>query len=149
MSLKSKFKTDAQAANEGVWVDYADSPNKDGSIPGFRIARLSQQNTKYTAAMRKTTKGMQITADGTVILEETDDNEADKVMLEAFVDTLLTDWRNFQPEDDGNNIPYSRDMAKLIFGNPDWLDLYVDLMAKTKKMAIFQTKAQVAEAKNS
>ena len=47
--LLSKFLTDKQAENQGVWVAYEDAVNDDGTYPEFCIKRISTNNTSYQA----------------------------------------------------------------------------------------------------
>lgn len=147
MSLKTKFKTDSNAARDGVWFDFSAHPNADGTIPGFRLARSSKHNKKYIAAVRKHTEKYQ-TEEGVVSLEDITEEQSDRMLLEVFIDTILLEWRNFQPDDDGKDLPFSRDNAMFIFASDDWADLYADLTDKAKKAANFRQKSLEAQAKN-
>lgn len=146
MSLKDKYKTDGDAVREGVWFDF--DTNSDGTVPGFKLAFAGKQNKKYTAAMRKWTAKYE-DDNGIPDFSTLQEADADKFILEVFADTVLIDWRNFQPEDDGVNVPYSRDAVVKIFGSDDWAAFYAILNAKAKKVANFRQKALVAQAKNS
>lgn len=145
MTLKSKFKTDVVAARDGVWFDYP--MNSDGTTPRFKLARASKHNKKYVTAIRKVANALNM-ADGTVDLHSVDDTAAEKLLLDVFVDTVLLGWENFQPEDDGVVLPYSRDNALSVFGSDEWIDLFDDLDAKSKKATGYQTKVLEAAAKN-
>ncbi len=145
MSLKSRFKTDPTVANDGVWVDFAAHPNKDGSIPGFLLARASKQNKKYTAAVRELTRDAVIGPDGMPDTSAIDDN----ALADIFARTVVMGWRNFQPNDDGVNLEFSVDTAKAIFLDPAWTDLYDDLVEKAKSAANYREKNLEGAAKNS
>lgn len=148
MSLKKKFKTDTTAANEGVWFDYEDAPNEDGTVPGFKLARKSQQNKAYSKAMRDFTKE-HTSEDGVTDFADLSEDQAQAVELDVFVNSLLVEWRNFQPNDDGKAMDFSPANAKKIFGDPDWTDLYRDLARKCGQATAYRTAQLKAEAKNS
>lgn len=148
MSLAKKFKTDTTAANEGVWFDYEDVPNDDGTVPGFRLARKTSQNKAYSRAMREFTKE-HTTDEGVADFSSLSEEQAEAVELDVFTSALLLEWRNFQPNDDGNAMPYSRDNAKAIFSDPDWSDLYKDLARKSGQVSAYRKAQLEAEAKNS
>lgn len=147
MSLKNKYKTNTKSANAGVWFDFPNSPNGDGTVPGFKLARKSSQNTRYSAAVRDFTKHH--TSDqGVVDLSSVGNEEAEKVELDVFVNSLLVDWRNFQPDDDGKVVQHSKSEAAKIFENTDWVDLYKDLVAKCSAASGYKERQLAAEAKN-
>lgn len=148
MTLKKKFKTDTTAANEGVWFDYEDAPNEDGTVPGFRLARKTSQNKAYGRAMREFTKE-HTTEEGIVDMSSLPEAEAEAVELGIFTEALLLDWRNFQPDEDGKTVDYSKEAAQRIFSDPDWSDLYKDLARKCGMASAYKTKQRKAEAKNS
>lgn len=148
MSLAKKFKTDSEAARSGVWVDFEDSPNPDSTIPGFKLARAHKQNKRYQRALRNVFKNLDYNADGTLDTDSVDEDEAETLLLNVFAETILIDWRNFQPNDDGVMMPYSAQAVKDIFGNADWVDLYDHLNEESKRVTVFNQKRAEAEAKN-
>lgn len=112
MSLKSRFKSDSKSANDGVWFEF--EANADGTLPAFKLARQSIQNKKYRKALRDSqNKGRS--------------PEMDVLLMDLFLNTVLVDWRNLQPEDDGVVLEYSEENAKEFFKNEDWTDLYTEL----------------------
>ena len=147
MSLAKKFKTDTNAANDGVWFDFPDAPNDDKTVPGFKLARKTSQNKAYSRAMREFTKD-HTTAEGVADFSALSEEEAERVELDVFVGALLLDWRNFQPNDDGKAAAFSKDAAKAIFGDPDWQDLYKDLVRKCGQATAYRAAQLKAEAKN-
>lgn len=146
MSLKDKFKTDPNAAREGVWFEYP--ANADGTVPAFKLARMSKHNKRYSAAMRKVSAKYENDS-GIADFSALNEVEAEEMLLDVFLDTVLLDWRNVQPEDDGKPIAYSRDAAKTLLGSDEWIDLYSDLNDKARRAASFREKALTAQAKNS
>lgn len=145
MSLKNKFKTDSAAVAEGVWVEF--EANEDGTIPGFKLGFASKQNKEYTKAMRKLSANYTDEM-GVVSFDSLPEEQAEKLVLEVFADTILKDWRNIQPEDNGVELPFTRENAIALLGSPDWQALYDVLTAKSKKITNFQQRSLVAQAKN-
>jgi len=160
MQLRSKFKTDTQACNDGSWIEFDDFPNNDAvykedgktlktaaTIPAFKMARKSSHNTKYAKIMRDVTEEVN-TPDGVKKLDELTNEESQQVELDIFVSTLLIEWRNFQPDEDGVNLPYNIENARLIFGNPDWRDLRTTLSIMAGQAANYTHKKKETELKN-
>lgn len=145
-SLMNQFKTSTQDANDGVWFDYPDAANEDGSIPSFRMARKTGQNKAYSAAMRKFTKDH--TDDDGKPLDMTPEVE-DLADLNIFLAGLMQDWRNFQPSADGKCLEYNEANARTVFGDPDWADLYKDLVIKCSKSTAYKAGQRKADAKKS
>lgn len=144
MSL-NKYRTDPKLSKEGVWVAYP--ANKDGSIPAFKLARASAQNSKYAMAIRKLAEKT-VTSTGTPDFSKLGDADLSGVELDIFIDSILVDWRHIQPNDDGEEIPYSQEAAKMFFGSDEWFDLYIELSTQANNIANFRVKQLEAEAKN-
>jgi hypothetical protein len=145
MSLKSKYKTDVSAAREGVWVEF--EANSDGTVPAFRLARMSNHNRKFALAFREAVKKY-AQGDGATDFGGLDEDTDTRISQDLFFETVLVDWRNFQPEDDGVAIEYSPQAARDILGEPDWSDLFVELNLKARDAANYRHKTLQAEAKN-
>lgn len=146
MSLKNKYKSDSSLAREGVWIDLV--PNSDGTVPGFKLARVSKQNKRYGQVLSKYSE-QYAQEDGSLNAQDIGNENAEKMLLDTFLEAVLLDWRNFQPEDDGVALPYSIEAARAILGDEDWYDLYAELNTQAHKVANFRQKAQEAQAKNS
>lgn len=136
MTLRARFKSDVDKVVNGEWFEYPDDKNPDGSIPRFRLARMSYSNPKYA-------KALQAIADRNDTKKFTSE-EDDQAGLEAFVDTVLLEWQNFQPETDGANLEYSRDAALKTFANAAWYDLKVDLRFKAVTAANYRAEKVAA-----
>lgn len=146
MSLASKFKTDATKVVDGVWFEF--DPNKDGTVPRFRLARTSKQNKKYKKALRNYSKRF-IDEDGKAIeSNEENDTEAEQALLMIFCDAVLLEWENVQLNDDGVNFPFSQENAVKLLGSVEWGDLYDDLTKKAADASKFRAKLVAAETKN-
>lgn len=105
MSLRDKYKTDSDAVRAGVWFEF--DANPDGTVPAFKLAFIGKSNKRYTAAVRKWTSRFE-DENGVPDFANLAEEEADQALLAIFADTVLLDWRNFQPEEDGINLEYSR-----------------------------------------
>lgn len=145
MSLRDKFKVDIAAATDGVWLDYV--PNSDGTVPGFKVSRMAIQNKRYAECMKRAVAHFEGGAANSAI-ENISPEEADKILFAVFIDSVVLDWRNFQPDDDGVSLPFSKEAAAQLFGDPAWSDLYEDVKAKAQKAATFREKQREAKAKN-
>jgi hypothetical protein len=125
------FKTDSNKVADGVWFWY--SKNSDGSVPGFLLSRSTRQNIRYAKAIREYQERYNVSD-----VHQLDEAEAERSMLELFVDSVLLSWQNVQPEDDGVELPYTRENALRLLGNSDWFDLYNDLTVKASKAENFR-----------
>lgn len=167
MKLRDRFRTDTKAANDGVWVDFPEYHNGDGTpatyeedgktikteavphtVPGFKIARKSNHNTEYAKAMREVTKSVN-TDEGVKSYEDLTEEQAEAVELDIFVTTLLMGWRNFQPITDGENMPFTEDNARKIFGDIDWRDLRSTLSIRSGQATNYAYNKEEVEVKNS
>lgn len=136
MSLKSQFKTNTSLVNDGVWFDVC--TNNDGSKCRVKLRRTGQANALWSAAWRKHA------ADD---LGELTPDQDRAFMAEVYADAVVAGWENMQPEDDGVNVPFSRDAVVALLADPDWLELRNDWRAKADSLAPFQDKRE-DEAKN-
>lgn len=140
MTLREKFQTDADKTANGVWFDYNDAPNGDGSIPGFRLARLSVSNPHYAKLLQDIALKNEARAPSQI--------EDERQGLELFVDSVLLEWRNFEPVAGASAWVFNRENALEIFGNPEWRDLYIDLRVKAMKQANYAKARLDATVKN-
>lgn len=127
MSLRSKFKSDPALSREGKWFYYPNEPNKDGSVPGVKLARISANNPRY----------MKLVKD---LAEANNGKVPDDKDNELFVDAIIIDWANIQPNDDGVNLTFTRENALTLFSDPAWLDLRDDWRAKAIDIANFRAE---------
>jgi hypothetical protein len=139
MTLRSQFKTDPKAIAEGVWFDFPANP--DGTVPRFKLARLSSVNPKYARLLKE----VQARNEGTDLSDAERETQANAL----FVDASILAWENFQPEEDGKNVPYSRETAIQLVNDPAWRDLVDDLRLKAMRANGFIAKKIEAVTKNS
>lgn len=134
MGLRSQFGTDRRLEREGRWFEIEAGRNKDGSIPSFKMARMSANNPAYQAAMERVYKDHGIAIENDTLGNET----ARPIILKVFAETVLIDWRNIQPEDDGVELPFTADnVVKLMDDMPD---LYEVLAKEAKKIGNYQKR---------
>lgn len=141
MSMKSQFKTDPTKVRDGVWFGEGDyEKNSDGTQPEFLIARISAGNPKYS---KELLRYVDLNGDRKLSEEENQQQGA-----ELLVDTVLLGWKNFQPEDNGVVIPYTRENAMKIVGDPAWLDLVIDIRSKALKSTKYRAEQAERKTKN-
>lgn len=147
-AFHNRFKTAATTAAEGVWVGYP--ANSDGSVPAFKLARSGRQNQKYAEALTRYIEKYRDDMTGKPRdLSPEEQKVAESDMVDLFCRTVLLDWRNFQPNDDGVALPFSVEAAAAILNDLDWSDLYIDLQQRANNASNFKAKTVKAEAKNS
>lgn len=142
MSLKSAYKIDVQSAVHGVWHSF--EKNSDGTTPRFKLARKSHVNRKYQAAIQNLYKDMGLDKDN----QNASEDAVRAGMIRVFVETILTGWENFQPEDDGVALDYSLANALKIFNDDAWADFYVELDKLAEKASEYRVKELEKTAKN-
>lgn len=138
MSLKSKFKTSSSLVSGGVW--FVITTNSDGSVCRVKLRRSGRGNKLWVNAFRAHTADKDMEA---ITAEE---DEA--ITANVFAEANVADWENMQPEDNGQNVPFSVDAAKALLTDPDWIELLKELQVKSNEITPFQEK-QETEAGNS
>jgi hypothetical protein len=132
MSLKDRFKTSSALVRDGVWFDVVTNSDK----------------TKCRVKLRRTGRGNPIWS--RVFREQTADRDMDNVSPEedevitanVFAEANVVDWEHFQPDDDGNDLPFSVENARSILVDPDWVDLLKDWQTKAGSITAFQQKRE-------
>ena len=138
MSLKNRFKTDTALTRDGVWFDLA--TNSDGSKARIKLRRHGRSNRDWVVSYRDHTKD--------VDLEAISPEEDELITARVFVDACVVEWEHFQPEDDGNDLAFSKENALTLFSDPDWNDLLKECQQHANNRQAFQTKKAEGEAKN-
>lgn len=143
MSLRKNLKTDTSAATEGVWFELAKYPNEDGTVPAFRVSRQSvTTNPRFAEAMQDI-GGRELGADAKLSPEE-----AMKLDVDVFVNGILTDWRDFEPDEEGVKVAYSKEAALRVFSDPGWSDLKSMLVNKSGNASNYSMLQRDLAAKN-
>lgn len=140
MSLYNQFKTDKSLETEGVWIDYGN--NSQGEPIRFLVARAGGRNTAFNKALQKATKPYRRAIQNDAM----DEDVADRVYREVFVETVLKGWEGVEDED-GVAMPFSRGNAVKLF--TDLPDLYADLRQQAMSMAIFKDEELEGDLGNS
>lgn len=144
MGLYSSFKTDNVAEREGKWFDLVNFPNKDGTVPGFLMARMHENNPAYLTAMERISKDMQQAITLDALTEET----ARPVMRKVFVDVVLLNWRNVYLDDEQSDaLVYTKAAADQLM--TELPDLYQLLTTEAKKLGNFKQLQLEETAKKS
>lgn len=139
MSLYAQFGTDEKKEAEGIWVAFA--PNNDKSVPAFLLKRAGRSNTAYTKRLEAVTKPQRRLIDAGLL----DAKASEALTLEAWVGTVLVDWRHVQGRD-GKVIKFSKDAAiELMKELPELFD---ELWSTSNKAGLFRPEAPEADAKN-
>lgn len=155
MSLRKRFKVNAKVCSEGIWINYPDDANEDGTIPGFLIGRMSTHNKAF-AKLNRDIAARKIDLSATALdSQEALTEELKKeyiadgnVNIELFLGSILKGWRNFQPDTEGVVVEYTPETATAYLGHADWTDLYLQLQDKALESTIFTTVVMEADAKN-
>lgn len=131
--LFGAFKTNNEAEKTGRWFNFT-TANEDGTLPGFKLARMSKSNPVYQTAMEATAKELRREIELDILTEDA----ADPIFRKVFIDTILVEWRHVQ---DANNqvIPFSKENAEALF--EELPDLYAVLVEEARKLANFRAKA--------
>jgi hypothetical protein len=132
MSLKNRFKTSAALVEEGVWFDV--TTNTDKSKCRVKLRRSGRGNKHWVSAFRERTAGLDPEA---MSVEE---DEA--VTAQVFVDACVVDWEHMQPDDDGNELAFSKEAALTLLGDPEWVELLKDWQNKANNISGFQDKRE-------
>lgn len=146
MSLRSQYKIDLDKVKHGVWVEFSDAPNSDGTVPGFKLRRMSaKQNKEYQLGLR--TIGKRFT-DANGVIDVTKETEVEQAMIDLFAKTILIDWRNFELTEDGKKTPYTAEDALAFCNDPAWSELVDKLRGEADTATIYREEQQEIHAKN-
>lgn len=139
MSIFEQFGVDNKKEEEGVWIEYP--CNSDGSIPSFKISRMSTSNKKYMLAMEKATRPIKRQLELNILKPEV----GDKIFLQVFCDVILLDWKNIVTKK-GDIVLYSKEEALSLMEKLP--ELYKDLRNKASEMANFIEEEMEDDSKN-
>lgn len=162
-SLRKGFKTDLEAANNGIIVELAGNPNEDAvvetgdfgeetvkvpaTIPRFRLAKYSVQNKEFTKVVRKIHDNA-LKKFGVISIDKLSPEQSREMNIDIFIESVLKGWENFQPDSDGVNLEFSKDNARKIFYDEQWLELFNYLEKESVSKKNFSKELAEAAAKN-
>lgn len=153
MSLSASYKTNAKKETEGVRVvkginDAAVTETNKGEI-AFNLSRSGKANKRYSSLLDNLTKPHRRAID----LETLAPAVADQLFMAAFIGGCLNGWENVPLSDvtgdaaDADKLaPFSKANAEKLFVRLP--ELYDDLVADSKRVALFRDEALEIEAKN-
>lgn len=164
-SFVSSIRADKNLENSGVWVRYTDKPNDDGTVPEFKIKRVSITNTAYQAKINPILKRIE-----NLNASKNDDNIISEVvslnieLIRVYLDEMLVDWRNVKDDvydpktgervydNDGRlmfeEIPYSKETARELLANADAINDAKWLMEQSGNISNFLTSNRKANLKH-
>jgi hypothetical protein len=144
MAIANSLRVNTAAVETGEWFKL--EANSDGSVPAFLLARTGKSNKRYVKRMRLLTRDFG-NADG-VIDDSVDEEAFEAAHAAAFAETILLGWENFQPDDNGVLLTYSREAATALLQNPEWEPLFALLQTKAAKAGQAKQRRMEADAKN-
>lgn len=139
MSIFNQFGIDKDKEENGLPIEYA--PNKDGTIPAFRIKRMGPSNQKYQKAMEDRWKPYRRQIEQKTL----DIATINRISREIFVDTVLIGWENIQNRN-GEVIPFNRQEAIKLF--TELPELENDLTTKASDFALFVESSREDDSGN-
>ncbi len=132
--ISALFGTNATLETEGIWIDY-------GDYGRFLIARAGGQNKKFRNLFEKKIRPYR----AAINMGTLDDAVAERIMREAFAETVVLDWDLV--DEDGDPYPFSAESCvSLLEENPD---LFTDLQQQSQMVANFLQDTREADAKGS
>lgn len=124
----SALKTNPQAEEEGVWVDYENTGVK------LKIARIG--NPAFDKAVNK------LSAPHLKKIRNGDASLQEKLTKEAIAETILLDWKGIE-DDDGKTLKYSKKLSKELLNDPALRDLYKFVLITSNDVERF--RQEIAE----
>lgn len=103
----SAIEVDSAIIEQGEWVDHPYIPDVKVKVRGVGNADFRRLSTKLTRQFSAAQREAGI-----------DPNEQDRITATLLTETILTDWRGLE-EEDGSPMPYSKERAAAILGNPN------------------------------
>ncbi len=140
MSLYKQFGTNTTLETGGKWFEINPPNEEDGKKPGFLLARRSSKNTQFAARMERVAREHKRELDSGSLPPE----ESRRLLVEAFADTVLKDWRNVR-DAGGAVLTFTRENAIKLFG--DLPDLFDTLQEQSGLITNYQDKLIEAAGK--
>jgi len=137
--LKREVGTDPKKEAEGVWS------GMDGEYGGIELlmGRMGPNNPRYARILKNLSKPIrQKIASGRI-----DDDEANKLLMSAFCQGVIFDWRNYE-DDEGNPVPFTPDAAFALFSHPELRDAYERAKKRAEDDADYRFASLEVEAGN-
>lgn len=135
MSL-ADFALDLEKESQGTWITV-------GGME-FKVARAG--NDDFTKYVQKAF----IEKMGEERPDQTDEEQAEEykaITLNAFVETILMEWKGVKLVDDGDDLEYSKESAKEIFGDPTYKLLRKRLEEASDNFSNYRAKQEDEDVK--
>jgi len=134
-SIYDKFSTDADVESKGLVIDYGDGIR-------LRIARAGGSNKAYLRAVEKLSRKYR----QQIQLDIISGDESAELFREIYAETIVLGWEGVTDRE-GKAVPFSRDACIKLF--EDLPDLFDDVFRQARRMDLFRSFTNEADAKNS
>lgn len=132
--LYAMFETDKKFETEGIWYAFSEKTK-------FLLARAGGSNTSFAKTLEAKTRPYRRQIDN----DNMDPDLAMKLMVEAFVGTVLLGWKGAMSKE-GKVLKYSRENAiKLMTDLPD---LFTELRTESQRLSNYQAEQIEDDAGN-
>ena len=136
IGLYEAFKTNKKAESEGIWVDYGETG------ASFKIARIGGDNAAYGRYLAGAIKPFKHQLQTGTMQEE----KAQEIYINAFVATVLKDWKGVTDEK-GKEMAFNEENAKKLF--KDLPVLYENLSKEASDFENYKRRMDEETVKNS
>lgn len=128
------FKNNETLETKGIILDL-------GEAGKFRIARAGGANQSFNKTVARLTKPIR----RAIQTETIDQKTADKVMVDAYVESVLLGWEGVTGPD-GQPLEYNKENATKLF--TDLPDLFQEIMLMASRATLFREDVKEADAGN-
>jgi hypothetical protein len=109
----SESVVNVQAIEDGAWVD---------NIPELPGVRIKTRGSNNKAWRRKSASLFDTIPRNKKVGNRVDPDELDRIMTTLLVECGIIDWEGIE-NDDGSPVPFSRDVAKKLLADPQYVKL--------------------------
>jgi len=125
--IKQSYGTNLTTESEGQWfplilIEGAHVKVARAGNPAYKKA-LKRLYKPYTKQLRR----------GKDVAPEVED----RIQINLLVDTLLKDWKGL-PGEDGKEVPYSKETAKLLLTDPELKELKEEIIGYSEEFEAYQ-----------
>jgi hypothetical protein len=140
MSIFTQFETDRDKEKTGIPLTF--SPNDDGSVPTFMIARAGGVNQNYHKTLNRKAAPYRHLLDMDAMPAE----RSNEILMETYAESVILGWENVQDKDN-KVIPYSQENClSLLKSLPE---LFAQIQRWATNHAKFAAVVSENEIKNS
>lgn len=95
-SIFSQYMTDKSLEKDGVWVEFSEVTNDDGTTPAFLLSRVSTNNRKWVSRTQPIYKQLERVSNGDLDIDKV--KNVSSKLIRAFCEIILLDWRDFKKD---------------------------------------------------